>query len=179
VWWTLVIVSLLLGMMTRQWLLRNTLINPPSYDALVYHNQSYDDLLLLEAGGWKKYLEKYTAGNWHVPPLYMTLGTGAHLLLGLPAANAYAINVIFFFVFSWSLLCAVSVCTSRPVCFRVGHLPGCVHTLHGRLRATSLHDRLCGRRGLLVRHRFAIADSISNKPKEEPQPMPSAWDFLS
>jgi len=102
VWWTLVIVSLLLGMMTRQWLLRNTLINPPSYDALVYHNQSYDDLLLLEAGGWKKYLEKYTAGNWHVPPLYMTLGTGAHLLLGLPAANAYAINIIFFFVFSWS-----------------------------------------------------------------------------
>ena len=57
VWWGLVIVSLLLGMMTRQWLLRNTLINPPSYDALVYHNQSYDDLLLLEAGGWKKYLE--------------------------------------------------------------------------------------------------------------------------
>jgi 4-amino-4-deoxy-L-arabinose transferase-like glycosyltransferase len=102
VWWTLVIVSLLLGMMTRQWLLRNTLINPPSYDALVYHNQSYDDLVLLEAGGWKKYLEKYTAGNWHVPPVYMTLGTGAHLLLGLSSENAYAINAIFFFVFSWS-----------------------------------------------------------------------------
>ena len=102
VWWLLAAAALLLGMTTRQWLFRNTLINPPSYDALVYHNQSYDDLLLLETGGWKKYLQKYTSGIWHVPPLYMMLGTATHLLFGLSPANAYAINAVFFFIFSWS-----------------------------------------------------------------------------
>lgn len=94
--------SVLLGMITRQWLRRNTLENPPSYDALVYQNQSYDDLALIEQSGWTSYFEKYTSGGWHVPPLYMGLGTLTYLIFGLDPANAYLVNIPFHFLFGWS-----------------------------------------------------------------------------
>ena len=97
----LAILCLLTGLLTRQWLRRNTLVNPPSYDALVYQNQSYDDLYLIEKAGWTGYLKKYTNGSWHVPPLYMTLATTTHLLFGLDPANAYLVNIPFLFTFCW------------------------------------------------------------------------------
>jgi len=94
--------SVLLGMITRQWLRRNTLENPPSYDALVYQNQSYDDLALIEQSGWTSYFKKYTSGGWHVPPMYMALGTLTYLIFGSDPANAYLVNIPFHFLFGWS-----------------------------------------------------------------------------
>lgn len=98
----LMALSLFLGLVTRQWLRRNTLENPPSYDALVYQNQSYDDLVLVEQSGWAGYFRKYANGTSHVPPLYMGLGTLSYLILGLDPANAYLVNIPFFFLFGWS-----------------------------------------------------------------------------
>ncbi|MCI0719562.1 MAG: hypothetical protein L0338_11425 [Acidobacteria bacterium] len=97
----LAILCVLTGALTRQWLRRNTLVNPPSYDALVYQNQSYDDLYLIEKAGWTGYIKKYTNGSWHVPPLYVTLATATHLLFGLDPANAYLVNTPFLFAFCW------------------------------------------------------------------------------
>ena len=97
----LVLLSVFLGLMSRQWISRNVL-NSPSYDALVYQNQSYDDLHLLEQEGLKGYLKKYRSGAWHVPPLYVTLGTFSYMVFGLDPTNAYLVNVLFFFVFAWS-----------------------------------------------------------------------------
>ncbi len=99
----LAVVSLFLGLLTRQWLLRNTLLNPPSYDALVYQNQSYDDLQLIEKDGWMGIFKKYSSGNWHVPPLYMVLGTLTYIFGGLQPVNAYWVNAVFHFVFTWSV----------------------------------------------------------------------------
>ena len=91
----LVLLSVFLGLMSRQWISRNVL-NSPSYDALVYQNQSYDDLHLLEQEGLKGYLKKYRSGAWHVPPLYVTLGTFSYMLFGLDPINAYLVNILFF-----------------------------------------------------------------------------------
>ena len=91
----LVLLSVFLGLMSRQWISRNVL-NSPSYDALVYQNQSYDDLHLLEQEGWKGYFKKYRSGAWHVPPLYVTLGTFSYMLFGLDPINAYLVNILFF-----------------------------------------------------------------------------------
>ena len=97
----LILLSVFLGLMSRQWISRNVL-NSPSYDALVYQNQSYDDLHLLEQEGWKGYFKKYQSGAWHVPPLYVTLGTFSYMLFGLHPINVYLVNVLFFFIFAWS-----------------------------------------------------------------------------
>lgn len=86
---------------TRQWLLRNTAHNPPSYDALVYLNQSYEDLWLLEQQGLGAYLQKQAAAG-HVPPGFTALGTLALLLFGLAPVNTQLANGAALLVFSWA-----------------------------------------------------------------------------
>lgn len=89
-------VALLLGavvgvlfLLNRQWLYENTLVNSPSFDALVYQNLSYDDYALLRESGPSALWQKYTSGRWHAPPLHTLSGTFAYLLLGRDPANFY------------------------------------------------------------------------------------------
>src|SRR4051794_14245851 len=61
-------VVLVLFLLTRQILRETALVNSPSFDALVYQNQSYDDYSLLREGGIGAVLEKYSSGRWSAPP---------------------------------------------------------------------------------------------------------------
>ncbi len=100
------------------------MVNPASYESLVYQNQSYDDLQLVEQGGWYGYFWKYTSGKWHVPPMYMTLGTLSYMLFGLPPVNAYLVNIFFLFLSSWSVYLLFRYAKARKISSLLGGLTG-------------------------------------------------------
>lgn len=100
------LLSVLLAVVNRWWLQRNTMVNPPSYDTLVYQNQSFSDLELIKTEGGLSYFKRYCRGETfspHVPPLYISLGTLSYLIAGRDPINAYLVNHFFFFLFSWSV----------------------------------------------------------------------------
>jgi hypothetical protein len=76
-------------LLNRQVLRETVLVNSPSYDALVYQNQSYEDYTLIRDRGLSALASKYTDGRWSAPPLYPLLGTLAYLLFGRDPANFY------------------------------------------------------------------------------------------
>lgn len=94
----LAIFVFLLFLLNRQWLRENTLVNSPSFDALVYQNQSYDDYLLIRESGPAAIYKKYTDGRWHVPPTHMFSGTLCYLLLGRDPANFYIFPAVWFYL---------------------------------------------------------------------------------
>ncbi|HEY3062677.1 MAG TPA: hypothetical protein VGL99_27205, partial [Chloroflexota bacterium] len=78
-----------LFLLNRQVLRETVLVNSPSFDALVYQNQSYDDLSLIRSSGPLAILSKYADGRRSSPPLYSLIGTMSYMVFGRDPANFY------------------------------------------------------------------------------------------
>jgi len=78
-----------LFLLNREVLRDTVLVNSPSFDALVYQNQSYDDLSLIRSSGPLAVLSKYADGRRSSPPLYSLIGTLSYMLFGRDPANFY------------------------------------------------------------------------------------------
>ena len=100
-------------LINRQWLRANTLLNSPAFDALVYQNQSYDDYWLIRTEGFGALFDKYTKGQWHVPPLYMLSGTCAYLMFGLDPANFYMAPAVWLFLYALGVYGFIHFWTGR------------------------------------------------------------------